>query len=129
MHLKKPGFTYSACGPFTKYHERIQKVRETGNLNYLYRNELDKACFAHDAAYSDSKDLAKDKILKDRAYEIARNRGYYGYQRASASMVYRFFDKKTGSGISINDQLAEEFHKPVIKKFKRRTVYRQKYCL
>ena len=129
MHLKKPGFTYSACGPFTKYHERIQKVRETGNLNYLYRNELDKACFAHDAAYSDSKDLAKDKILKDRAYEIARNRGYYGYQRALASMVYRFFDKKTGSGISINDQLAEEFHKPVIKKFKRRKVYRQKYCL
>ena len=50
LHLKQPGFTYSACGPFTKHRERIQKFRETGNLKYLYRNELDKACFAHDAA-------------------------------------------------------------------------------
>ena len=67
----------------------------------MYRNELDKACFAHDAAYSDGKDLAKRtisrKILKDRAYEIARNYNYDEYQRALASMVYKFFDKKTGS--------------------------------
>ena len=55
LHLKQPGFTYSACGPFTKHCERVQKFRETGNLKRLYRNELDKACFAHDAAYSDSK--------------------------------------------------------------------------
>ena len=93
-------------------------------LKYLYRNELDKACFAHDAGYSDSKDLIKrttsNKILKDRAYEIARNCDYHGYQRALASMVYKFFDKKTGSGVSVNEQLAEELHKPVIKKFKRR---------
>ena len=61
--------------------------------------------------------------MKDRAYKIARNRGYDGYQRALASMVYRFFDKKTGSGIGLNEQLAEELHKPVIKKFKRRKVY------
>ena len=101
-----------ACGPFTKHRERIQKSRETGHLKYLYRNELDKACFAHDAVYSDSQDLAKrtisDKILKDRAYEIARNRNYDGYQRALTSMVYKFFDKKTGSGISVNEQLAEQ---------------------
>ena len=75
QHLKQPGFIYGACGPFTKQREIIQKFRETSNLNYLYRNELDKACFAHDAAYCESKDLAKktisDKILKDRAYEIA----------------------------------------------------------
>ena len=73
LHLKQPGFTYSACGPFTKHCERIQKLRETGNLKDFHRNELDKACFAHDAKYSNSKDLAKrtisDKILKDRAYE------------------------------------------------------------
>ena len=78
LHLKQPEFTYSACGPFTKHRERIQKFRETGNLKNLYRNELDKACFTSDAAYSDSKDLDKrtiaDEILKDRAYEIARNR-------------------------------------------------------
>ena len=60
MHLKQTGFNYSACGPFTKYCKRIQKFKEAGNLKYLYRNELGKACFAHDVAYSDSKDLAKE---------------------------------------------------------------------
>ena len=127
LHLRQPGLTYSACGPFTKHCERIQKFRETGNLKHLYRNELDKACFAHDAAYSDSKYLAKitnsDKILKDRADEIARNCGYDGYQRTLASMVYKFFDKKTVSGVSVNEQVAEELHKPVTKKFKRRKFY------
>ena len=71
LHLKQPGFTYSACGQFTKHRERVQKFTETGNFKHLYRNELDKACFAYDTAYSDSKDLAKrmisDNILKDRA--------------------------------------------------------------
>ena len=70
LHLKQPRFTYSACLSFTKHCERIQNFRKTGNLKHLYWNEFDKACFAHDAAYSDSKDLAKrtisDKILKDR---------------------------------------------------------------
>ena len=124
MHLKQTGFTYSACGPFTKYCKRIQKFKEAGNLKYLYRNELGKTCFAHDAAYSDSKDLAKeaiwDKILTDRAYEIARNHIYHGYQRALASMIYKIFDEKTGSEVSVNEELAEELHKPVIKKIKRR---------
>ena len=55
LHLKQPVFTYSACGPFTKHPERIQKFRETGHLKHLYRNELGKACFAHDVSYSDSK--------------------------------------------------------------------------
>ena len=99
LDLKQSGFTYSACGPFTKYHERIQKFREKENLKHLYRKELEKSCFSHDAAHSDSKDLAKRtisyKILKDRAYEIARNCGYDGYQRALASMVNKLFDKKT----------------------------------
>ena len=74
FHLKEPWFTYSACEPFPKHCERIKKFREKGNLENLYRNELDKACFAHDIAYSDSKDLAKrtisDKILKDRTCEL-----------------------------------------------------------
>ena len=124
FHLKQSVFTYSACGPF-----------KTGHLKHFYRNELDKACFAHDAAYFDSKDLAKrtisDNILKDKAYEIARNRGYDGYKRALASMVYKLFNNKIGSGatatskaaISVNEQLAEELHKPVTKNFKRRNVY------
>ena len=53
MHLKQPGFTYSACGPFTKNKERIQKFNETGDMNYIYQNELDKACFQHDVDYAD----------------------------------------------------------------------------
>ena len=124
LDLKQPECTYSVCGPFTKYHEKIQKFREADILKHLYKNELDKACFAHDEVYSDSKYLAQrtisDKILKD---EIARNGGYDGYQRASASIVYKFFDKKTGLGMSANEQLAEELHKPVTKKFKKRKVY------
>ena len=84
LNLKQPGFTYSACGPFTKHREEIKKFRETRKLKKLNKNELDKACFAHDAAYSNSEDSEKitilDKILKDRAYEIARNCNYDGYQ-------------------------------------------------
>ena len=68
IHLRQPQFTYSACGPFTKHEQRIQKFRETGDTNDIYENELDKACFVHDAACSDSKDLTKrtvaEKILK-----------------------------------------------------------------
>ena len=104
MHLKQPAFTYSACGPFTKNKERIQKIKETGDTNYIYKNELDKACFQHDMAYGDFKDLkrrtASDKILRDKAFNIAKNPKYDGYQRGLASMVYKFFDKKsTGGGI------------------------------
>ena len=100
--LRQPGFTYNACGLFTKHYKGIQKFRETGNLKHLYRNWLDKACFAHDAAYSESTDLAKrtisHKVLKDRSYEIARNPKYDGYQRALARMVYTYFTRKQGQG-------------------------------
>ena len=125
MHLKQPRFTYSTCGPFTKHCELIQKFREIGNLKYIYKNQLYKACFALDAAYSDSKELARktisDNILKDRAYEIAINSKYDGYQRRLASMVHIFFEKKTGlrKKARVTDKLAQELHKPVIKKFKR----------
>ena len=101
------------------------KIRELGNLE-IYRNGSNKACFVHDAAYSDTKDLSKriisDKIMQNRAYEIARNCKYNGYQRALASMVNKFFDKKPGSGISGNEK-PEELHKQVLKEFKRRKFY------
>ena len=75
LQLTQPEFTYTVCGSFKKRRKRTRKFRETDNLKHLCRNELDKACFGHNAAYSDSKYLAKrtisDKILKDRAYEIA----------------------------------------------------------
>ena len=94
-------------------------------------NELDKACFTHDAGYSDSKDLTKrtvaDKILKNKAFDIAKDPKYDGYQRGLASMVYKFFDSKvSGSGAKFtlqNEQLAEELHKPIIRKFEKRKVY------
>ena len=91
MHLKQPGFTYSACGPFTKNKEKIEKFMQAGNTDFIYRNELDKACFQHDMAYGKTKDLAKrtqsDKVLRDKAFEIASDPKYDGYQRALASMV------------------------------------------
>ena len=62
MHLRLPEFTYSACGPFTKNKERIQKFNEIGDTSYIYKNELDKACFQHDMAYGDFKDLKKEQL-------------------------------------------------------------------
>ena len=105
IHLRQPQFTYSACGPFTKHEQRIQKFKDTGDTNYMYKNELDKACFVYNAAYSDSKDLTKrtvaDKILKNKAFDIAKDPKYDGYQRGLASMVYKFFDSKvSGNGVS-----------------------------
>ena len=97
MHLKQPGFTYSVCGPFTKNKERIQKFKETGNTSYIYKNELDKAYFQHDMAYGDFKYIVRDKILRDKAFNIAKNPRYDGYQRGLASMVYKFFNKKSSS--------------------------------
>ena len=129
LHLKQSRFTYSAYGRFTKYCKRIKKFRETGNSKHFCRNKLNKACFVHDAACSDNKDSAKRTIsytiLKDSAYKIARNHGYDRYQRTLASMVHEVFYKKAGMGASVNEQLAEELHKPVVKKFKRRKVYWQ----
>ena len=129
MHLKQPSFTHSACGPFTKNKGRIAKFMQTGNTNFIYRNELDKACFQHDMAYDKSKDLAKrtqsDKVLRDKAFKIAIDLTYDGYQRGLASMVYKFFDKKSsGSGVDAepNYQLANERHRQIIRKFKRRKV-------
>ena len=130
MYLKQPGFTYSACGPFTKNKERIEKFMQTGNTDFIYRNILDKTCFRHEMAYGKSKTLVErtqsDKVVKDKAFKIVSIPNYDGYQRGLALMVYRFFDKKSkGSGIvnEPNYQLANELHKPIIRKFKKRKVY------
>ena len=102
---------------------------QTGNTNFIYKNELDKACFQHDMAYGKSKDLAKrtqsDKVLRDKAFKIASDPIYDGYQRGLASIVYKFFDKKSsGNGVNKpNYQLANELQKPIIKKFKKTKVY------
>ena len=91
MHLKQPRFTYSACRPFIKNKEKIQKFKETGDTNYIYKNKLDKACFQHDMAYGNFKDLKRrtffDKVLRDKAFNIAKKPKYDGYQKGLASMV------------------------------------------
>ena len=94
MHLKQPGFTYSACGPFTKNKERIQKFKETGDTNYIYKNELDKACFQHDMAYGDFKDLARiasDKILRDKAFNFAKSLKYGGISKRGLLLLFTNF--------------------------------------
>ena len=83
IHLKQPGFTYSACGPLTKNKEKIQTFMQTGNTNYIYRNDLDKACFQHDMTYGSYNDLTKrtewDKFLRGKASKIASDPKYDGY--------------------------------------------------
>ena len=137
MHLRQYQFVYSAYGPFTRHKEKIKKFEQTGDTRYIYRNELDKACFQHDSTYADHKDLINrtksDKVLRDKAYNIASNPEYDGYQRGLASMVYKVFDKKStaepsslehmGSGIANSSILADEVHKPIINKFNKRKVY------
>ena len=119
---------------FYRHKERIKEFKRTGDTRYIYRNELDNACFQRDSAYADHKDLINrteaDKVLKDKAYDIASNPKYDGYQRGLASMVYKFFDKKSmGSGFkklkNSSSILADERHKPIIKKFEQRKVYSQ----
>ena len=134
MHLRQPRLVYSTCGPFTRHKERIKEFKRTGDMRYIYRNEFDKAYFQHDSAYADHKDLINrteaDKVLRDKAYDRASNPKYDGYQRGLASMVYKFFDKKsTGSGFkklkNNSSILADELHKPIIRKFNKRKVYSQ----
>ena len=128
MHLVDPIVKkYSACGSFTKHTQRIQYFLNTGKLSYICKNDLDKACFQHDMPYNKFKDLEKrtqsDKVLKSKAFKIAINPKYNGYERGLASMVYKFFEKKSkGSGLK-NQQLANERQKPIIRKFKKRKVY------
>ena len=121
--------TYSASGTFTKSKERIQKSKETGDANYIYKNELSKACFEHDLVYGDFKDLARrtasDKVLRNKTFNIAKNTKHDENQRGLAFMVYKLFDKTSaGSGVNMhanksafnNEKLAEELHKSIIKK-------------
>ena len=140
MHLRQLQFVYSACEPFTRHKERIKKFKQTGDTRYIYRNELDKACFQHDSAYVDNKNLINraksDYVLRDKAYNIASNPEYDSYQRALASMAYKFFDKRSmgsdtakpssleRSSLERNSlKLADELHKPVIRKLNQRKLY------
>ena len=131
MHLRQPGFMYITCGPLTNNKVRIQKFKETGDSRYIYQKELDKAFFQHDVANGDFKDLTRRTTS-----DIAKNPKYDGYQRGLASMVYKCFGKKTASGVTTlanncavknesmsNKELAEELHKAIIRKFRKRELH------
>ena len=128
MDLRQSGFTYSACELFTRNKQKIQKFMQTGDTNDIYKNELDKASFPHGMASGKYKELQKraqsNKVLKDKAFEIANNPRYDGYQRGLVSMAYKFFDKKS-KGIGIkneikeNEQLPTELHKSIIRNLKK----------
>ena len=98
---------------------------QTENANFIYKNEFDKACFQHNMTYGKTKYLVKrtqsDKVLKDKAFKIVSNPKYDGYQRGLASVVHKFDEKCSGSGIinESNYQLANDFHKPIFRKFKK----------
>ena len=102
MHLKQPGFTYSACGPFTNEWKNSKKKKK--HSRQIYQKELVKASFQRDIDYGDFKDLprraASDKVLHDKAFNIAKNQKYDGCLHGLASMVYLFifFDKKFSGG-------------------------------
>ena len=144
IHLRQPTFTYSACGPFTKNKEIIQKLKETRDSRYIYQNKLNKACFQFNMAYGDFKDLprgtASDNVLSDKTFNTAKNPKCNGYQQCFVSVIYKCIDKKSSSGavpldqtetlapqdkIAINSeimstqQFAEELHEPVIRKYEK----------
>ena len=88
MHLRQPGFTYSACVPFIKNKERMKKFKETVDSRYTYQNERNKVCFQHDMVYGDFKDVNRrtvaDKVLREKAFNVAKNTIYDEYQRGLA---------------------------------------------
>ena len=136
MHLKQLAFTYSACGPFSKIKKEFKNLKKQ-EIQNIFIEKLYKACFQ---ASGDFKDLARrtasDKVLRDDAFNIAKNPKHDGYQTALASTVYKFFDKKSTSvtdkstkrggvnnEIKQNEQLAEDLHKTVIEKSLKRTLF------
>ena len=120
MHLN-PGSLIVLVGHLLKTRKEFKNLKK-----YIYKNELDKVCFQHDMAHGDFKDLKRrtyfDKVLRDKAFNIAKCPKYDGYQRGLASIVYNFFDKKSAGGgvhipLKFNEQLAKELHKPIIRHF------------
>ena len=107
-----------------KLKKEFKILKEQEIQDVFTDKKLDKTCFQHDMAYGDFINLvrrrASDKVLRDKAFSIAKNPRYDGYQRGLASMIYKFFDKKIAKGsgfksaIKQNEQLAQEFHKPIV---------------
>ena len=127
LHLRQPGFIYSACGSLTKSNERIQKFKETGDSRYIYQNELDEACFQHHMAYGDFKYLTRkttsDKILRDKVFNIAKTSKYDGISWRITKLINRKFKKRKVPSPFIDNiwcvdladiQLINQFNKEII---------------
>ena len=115
-----------------KKNERIKTFKEAGDWQCIYQNELDKACFQHNVAYRDFKDLTSgtdsDKMLRFKAFISTKNLKYDVCQRGLASVVYKFFHKEYANSsikneVIFNKKLAEELHKPIIRNFKKIKVH------
>ena len=122
MHLKQPNFSYGACGVFAKNKERIEKFMQTGNTNYIHKNDLGKACFQHNIAYGKFKDLAKrtqsDKVLTDKAFQIAEKKQNMmdikgDYLRWFASFLIK----------DLWSLIKKDLHKPIVRKCVKRNIY------
>ena len=127
MHLRQPDLRIVLVDQLQKIKNELKRFKEAGDSRYIYQNELDKACFQHDMAYGDFKDL-NGRTFVDKVFNIAKEPKYDGYQCKLASMVYKFVDKKTsGSGVKneniSNKELAEELHKPITRTFNKRKVH------
>ena len=131
IHLKQPGFTYSACGPFTNNKERVKKNKETWDSRYIYQNELDKVCFQHSISSEDFKNLnrrrAAEEVLCDKAFNIAKNPTYDRNVKLLQWFI-NFYIKKIPGGRSkneniFNEELTKELRKQIIRKLDRRKVY------
>ena len=110
---RQAGYTYSACGPFTKSKDRILEFKEIGDSRYIYRNQVDKTCSQDDVAYGDFKDLKRrtfaDKLLCNKAFNINKDPKYDGYQRGLASMAYNVLIRNTFNGEGItNENISNE---------------------
>ena len=133
MHSKHTGFTWNPCSLVTKIKERLKNFKDTGGSKCIDQKELSKTCFQIDMTYGDFKDLnrrtAADKVLCDKAFNIARNPKHDRYQRSLALMVHNFFSIKKASGGVIkkeliqNEELGKELHKPIIRKFEKIKVH------
>ena len=116
MRLRQLGFTCSACGPFTKNKEKIQKFKETEDSGYIYQNKIDKACFQHDKTSGDFKDLTR-RIASDKMHiEGVLLLWFIIFLKNKTLLVVLLKMKK-------RKNLAEELHKSTIRKFKKRKVY------
>ena len=124
MHLKQPSFTYSACGPFTKTKKELKSLWkleiQTLSIKMNLINHVFNMIWLIANQKIQQKRKQSDKAFRDKTFKIESNPKYDGYQRGSATMVYKFFDN-TSSGTGIvnepNYQLANVLQKPIIRKF------------